>query len=90
MNKQICLQCEGFGKIFAIKGTSINCDMCAGSGMMKDKHVLWLMQGEVLKEIRIKNGLTLRKCALRYGIDPSNLSKMERGIIKPKNYFIEN
>jgi transcriptional regulator with XRE-family HTH domain len=36
--------------------------------------------GELLKNTRIANRLTLRQCSAELGIDPSNWSKMERGI----------
>jgi len=87
MNKVTCLQCDGFGKLFNRDGSKFSCDMCQGSGNMKIKHVLWKLQGEIIQEWRKSQGLTLRKCAEKHGIDPSNLSKMERGIIKPKKYY---
>lgn len=43
--------------------------------------------GQILREKRHELGLTLRKCAKQYGLDPGNLSKMEHGILKPYNYF---
>ena len=36
--------------------------------------------GEQLKDLRIAKGLTLRQCSERIGVDPSNWSKLERGI----------
>ena len=36
--------------------------------------------GALLKDIRIAKGLTLRQCCERLGVDPSNWSKLERGI----------
>lgn len=36
--------------------------------------------GALLKDIRIAQGLTLRQCCERLGVDPSNWSKLERGI----------
>ncbi len=36
--------------------------------------------GALLKDIRIAQGLTLRECCERLGVDPSNWSKLERGI----------
>jgi transcriptional regulator with XRE-family HTH domain len=35
---------------------------------------------ELLKNLRIKRRLTLRACAADLGVDPSNWSKIERGI----------
>jgi transcriptional regulator with XRE-family HTH domain len=37
--------------------------------------------GALLKDIRIAKGLTLRQCCEQLGVDPSNWSKLERGII---------
>ncbi len=36
--------------------------------------------GELLKDLRIGKGLTLRQCSIALGVDPSNWSKVERGI----------
>lgn len=36
--------------------------------------------GALLKDIRIAQGLTLRQCCEQLGVDPSNWSKLERGI----------
>lgn len=36
--------------------------------------------GALLKDIRIAKGLTLRECCAQLGVDPSNWSKLERGI----------
>ena len=35
---------------------------------------------ELLKKLRLEKKLTLRECALKLEVDPSNWSKMERGI----------
>ncbi len=36
--------------------------------------------GALIKDLRIAQGLTLRDCSDQLGIDPSNWSKLERGI----------
>jgi transcriptional regulator with XRE-family HTH domain len=36
--------------------------------------------GSLLKDIRIAKGLTLRQCCEQLGVDPSNWSKLERGL----------
>jgi transcriptional regulator with XRE-family HTH domain len=38
---------------------------------------------EFFHEKRIATGLTLRQFCLRHGLDPGNLSKLERGILPP-------
>ena len=39
--------------------------------------------GSYFKERRIRLGLTLRKFCEDHGIDPGNLSKVERGVLPP-------
>ena len=85
--KAECIQCDGFGKLFNRDNSCFDCDMCEGSGKMDINHVILKLQGEIIQDWRKSQGLTLRKAAEKYGIDPSNLSKMERGIIKPKKYY---
>ena len=39
--------------------------------------------GEFLKEMRIKAGMSLRQFCIKYGLDPGNMSRIERGIAAP-------
>ncbi|MCX6915451.1 MAG: helix-turn-helix transcriptional regulator [Verrucomicrobia bacterium] len=39
--------------------------------------------GELIKQLRITKQLTLRQCCSDLGVDPSNWSKMERGVTPP-------
>lgn len=39
--------------------------------------------GSYFKAARIKRGLTLRAFCLKYGFDPGNLSRLERGLLPP-------
>jgi len=39
--------------------------------------------GQFFKAMRQKTRLTLRNFCLKYGLDPGNISKMERGLIPP-------
>lgn len=39
--------------------------------------------GGYFKELRQREGLTLRNFCTKYGLDPGNLSKMERGLMSP-------
>jgi len=41
------------------------------------------MYGEYIKELRLEKGLSLREFARRIEEDPSNWSKIERGILPP-------
>jgi transcriptional regulator with XRE-family HTH domain len=50
-----------------------------GDANMKPKALF----GEFFKAKRIEKGLTLRKFCKKFGLDPGNISKMERGLLKP-------
>ena len=39
--------------------------------------------GAYLKDLRVKRGLTLREFCLSYGLDPGNMSRLERGLVPP-------
>jgi transcriptional regulator with XRE-family HTH domain len=39
--------------------------------------------GQLVKDLRIKKELTLRQCCHELDVDPSNWSKMERGVTPP-------
>jgi len=39
--------------------------------------------GQLIKELRFAKELTLRQCCAELGVDPSNWSKMERGVTPP-------
>jgi transcriptional regulator with XRE-family HTH domain len=39
--------------------------------------------GEFVQKIRLQNRITLREFCRQTGIDPSNWSKMERGVLQP-------
>jgi transcriptional regulator with XRE-family HTH domain len=39
--------------------------------------------GELVKNLRIAKQVTLRQCCAELGVDPSNWSKLERGITSP-------
>jgi len=39
--------------------------------------------GQFFKRMRQKKGYTLRSFCLKHGLDPGNISKMERGLIPP-------
>lgn len=39
--------------------------------------------GKLFKEMRLKTGLSLRQFCLDHGLDPGNISKMERGLASP-------
>lgn len=39
--------------------------------------------GEIFKELRLATGLTLREFSSKHKLDAGNLSKLERGLLKP-------
>jgi transcriptional regulator with XRE-family HTH domain len=39
--------------------------------------------GAYFKELRLKTGLTLREFCQKHGLDPGNLSRLERGLVPP-------
>lgn len=93
-----CQQCQGTGMIFfrmAIQYIKrkeckpwTKCDMCNGTGKHK-LNALWFVWGAYITHWRTETQLTLRECSRKYKIDPSNLSKMERGIIKPDTALVQ-
>lgn len=84
-----CPQCEGFGKHASFDGrVERTCDLCEGRGKISDLKVQWRAYGKAMKDHRIqKLQISLREAARRFGCDPSNLSKMERGVIKPSPVY---
>ena len=79
-----CPACYGFGFVFSfLSGKKKICDACSGIG----KGSSWVRYGLEMKTWRESHGMTLRQASRKYNIDPSNLSKMERGLIKPKRYW---
>ena len=84
-----CSQCNGVGKLFLRNGKYFDCDICKGTGQDK-RNLLWITQGEIMKAWRVEQEITLRGCAKEFEIDPSNLSKMERGLMKPDPRYLKN
>lgn len=41
--------------------------------------------GALLKELRVKKGMTLREFCMMYGFDAGNYSRVERGLFAPPN-----
>jgi hypothetical protein len=61
--------------------------MCEGKGTLPECVAKWHPYGERLKAERIHRRMTLRAAAKHLGMDASNLSKMERGIIAPRDLW---
>ena len=89
MYKHICPTCSGIGLIFAaLRPISIKCETCNGTGLITNKKQLWIKQGSHLRNYRLTVlKLGLREFCRKYNIDPSHLSKMERGLKKPVNIY---
>lgn len=101
----ICPICSGFGKLlslFPVKklpskgenirtGVSMLCNSCKGTGKMQahEESLLWMAQGRMLKQDRLSKNISLRRAAKMLNMDVSNLSKMENGLLKPKNVYAE-
>ena len=83
----ICPSCYGFGFTFAFfQARKIPCESCGGLGK-RDVNIHWTQYGVEMRKWRIDHGMTLREACRRYNVDPSNVSKMERGLIKPMRYW---
>ena len=85
-----CPHCEGKGAIFGFGcgskgpvGLALDCELCEKTGKIDEKRKKWLAAGSGMKDERIAKGLVLRKEAARRGMNPVDLSRMERGIIEP-------
>lgn len=91
----LCTSCDGFGKHFSrpiiVKGKTkiieMQCDLCNGTGKIEDEKIDWIIKGEELKKYRLRKNFSIREAARVLGMDASNLSKMERGVIKPRNIW---
>ncbi len=92
----LCTFCDGFGKHFTrpilkddeVKVYEIKCELCDGTGLIADGKIDWKLKGRKMRDYRVwQMGMGLREAERYLGIDASNLSKMERGIIKPKNLW---
>lgn len=80
----VCPQCNGWQRMLTFMGVDLGeCPMCEGSGRASDEKRRWYSYGQQLKALRIAKRLRLRQAARLIGMDPSNLSKMERGLIRP-------
>jgi hypothetical protein len=88
-----CPTCDGFGNLFAaFHPIALTCPTCKGKCLIEmsvEKYNQWLKKGKILRGVRLKQNLSLRDAAVTYKTDASNISKMERGLIKPVNYFIK-
>lgn len=84
-----CPRCDGRGMIGPIhvnrgnKGCNwideMSCLICHGAGEVDDDTMQAIGMGKQLREVRISRDESLRECALRLGMTPSELSALEQG-----------
>ena len=89
----ICPSCNGTGFITAFHvryadgtsrfGVDLGCGRCGGTKEVPDEMAQWIAEGKAMREERIARGFTLRKEAARRNMNPSELSAMEQGKVKP-------
>jgi len=79
-----CPACNGFGVIPArCHPIKVDCDVCRGLGLVEDYEPIWKSIGSMMRDYRIDVlRMSLREAAIKFGVDASNLSKYERGVIK--------
>src|SRR4030042_3940847 len=56
---------------------------CKNYTILKGGNEMGALFGEFFKKKRLKTGKTLRQFCLENGLDPGNISKIERGILPP-------
>src|SRR5690242_8292956 len=61
----------------------VTCSRCAGSGEVPDEQATWMEAGEKLRLAHRAAGLNLEEEAKLRGLQPVDLSRMERGELKP-------
>lgn len=84
-----CDQCDGIGCLFTRTMQPIKCPLCEGTGKLLDFNSLWQIQGQLIKKYRLDHALTLREFCRQNKIDPSNMLKMENGILKPNPKIVK-
>lgn len=61
--------------------TEIACPDCSGKGQIPSGYAERKRHGEVLRQRRIMEGLSLREWCIKNGEDPARRSKLERGFL---------
>jgi hypothetical protein len=85
-----CPDCKGKKeKVYwgcpGLKRIVLPCDRCAGVGIVSSDWELWKILGLNLQIDRENRDVSLREEAKRRKMSASELSRMERGIIKPQD-----
>lgn len=90
MGTIVCPDCKGKKRLFALvdgpryRGPmDIPCTRCGESGEVDQTVERWMTIGGTHRTWRIAQWESLRECAVRLGISPSELSGMEAGRLDP-------
>jgi DnaJ-class molecular chaperone len=81
-----CPDCKGVGKTFGFgcpgfRPMEMECNTCRGTGQVDASYVARKIEGERHRQARVGRNEPIRKCAIRLGVDPAELSRYERGMI---------
>lgn len=79
-----CPDCKGVGKVYGFgcpgfRPMELPCSTCDGTGQVDAAYVARKVEGERYRQARIERRETVRQCAVRLGVDPSQLSHFEHG-----------
>lgn len=88
-----CPDCAATGKISAFVDygesrpgefrTDIECSTCRGSGKISETIARWREAGTAHRDARVARRESIMACANRLGLNPAELSAMERGRLDP-------
>lgn len=78
-----CPECRGIGWIappdFPPGAPTSSCTLCDARGTLTDGQMKYVEEGAAFKRARLSCGLTLRRAAAAFSMNPNLLSLMERG-----------
>ena len=85
-----CPDCKGKRQVFAHVNYGghgefkhIDCTRCGGIGAIPEQMLAWIDEGNKRRMERVARAATLREEAERLGLSPVELSKIERGLVRP-------
>ncbi len=89
LERQTCPVCQGNKESVVFHNTGadnsnhyssvLKCRFCGGDGVVPFEQHKNFRKGQLLKELRLSKRETLRDCALRLGLTPAEVSKVEQG-----------
>jgi len=86
----ICPRCHGEGVLVGTGSTTygkrlpvrLDCPLCEGTGVIKPEQEDWIIRGRLLRKTRVeKLKIGMRNFAFTNGMLPSEVSKIESGIV---------